>query len=155
MGSPSESRKRDGDAAADQVALVADLLVGVRVADAHRASGPPARRAGDGLTGGLVGGHPERRDERLATVGRREGGSGRVDAGESPRRLERPREDRVEVDGGADLAELAGAVRLGARLLESRGEVSVEPSRRTASALERVAGGVARRCRRRSSGARA
>jgi hypothetical protein len=58
----------------------------------------------------------------------------RVDARESPRRLERQREHGVEVDGGADLAQLAGPASLGARLLESRGEIPVEPFR----PLERV-----------------
>jgi hypothetical protein len=90
-----------------------------------RAGRPPG--GGDGLTGGLVRGHPERRDKGVATVGPGKADQARVDAGESPRRLERPCEDRIEVDGGADLAELAGTVGLGARLLESRGEVSAEP----------------------------
>jgi hypothetical protein len=53
----------------------------------------------------------------------------------APRRLERPREDGVEVDGGSDLAELAGPVSLGARLFEGGGEIPVEAF----GSVERVA----------------
>jgi hypothetical protein len=114
------------DAAADEIALVADLVVRTRVTDANGARGLAARRAGHGLARCLVRGHSGGRKERLSSFGAREADEPCVHAGDRPGRLERPRENRVEVDGCADLSELTGALGLGARLLESRGEISVE-----------------------------
>jgi hypothetical protein len=127
MGSPSPSR-RGIETAADEVALLADLVVGVRVADSDCARRLPTGRPCHRLACRLLHGHPDRGEDGLgrAPVRRRKPDQPRVDAGQGARRLEGPGEDRVEVDARADLGEVTGALRLDPGCLERGRKVAVQ-----------------------------
>jgi hypothetical protein len=107
---------RDGQAAS-QAELVLTLLVlrvAVRQLDGARLAG--LGRDAEELPGRLLRGEPERGDERLLVgAGDDDHGGGRVP---QPRgRLERPREDALEVDAAADLAQVTEPAELGPRPL--------------------------------------
>ena len=97
--------QRNGDAASDQVAVLARFLAAPAVGDADRACSLSVGRPPDRLTRGLLRGHPPGRNEWLLlarAVSLREGDQRRVDVRQALRGFQGPSEHAVEIDADSD-----------------------------------------------------
>ena len=116
--------ERHDEPARDPVARILAARRGaVAVGDLDRRRVGARRGPRDRMLRDLLGRHPEGRDDG-ALVLLRDDDQRRVHDRQLGRGLERARENRVEVDAGADRRELARAARLVAGALELAGEVA-------------------------------